>query len=225
MKKLAAAVIGAAGVVALAFGITGTFAAFSATEETPVLMEAGTLDLVLTDENDQLTEPIEFTDMQPSAAPSPGTYEESEHHYFLKLTNGGDVTAEASWRFQGSQEFENGCVAPEIAAGDTSCGHPGEGHGELGNQLRVNFSAAPEGMDDCGGTPGVVAPRQFVPTTDIGYQSIRPVVGGVVQPTLVLDPGATRCVKVDIYFLDLPENNIAQGDSSVFHLGFRLVQV
>lgn len=200
-KKLAAGGLAVLG--ALAFGIGGTYAAFSDTEQGPnTLVEAGKLDLRLSTENDALVEPISFQNLKPG----------DEHFYFVQLTNEGTVPGKAKWAFENSQELENGCGAPEIAAGDTSCD---PGPGELGSQLAVTFSQM--SGPDCAGTAQIEDPEGFSPAFSVGFIPIN---------GLVLEPGESKCVQVGVRFKHLDtdnRNNRAQSDSSIFGFRFQLV--
>ncbi|WP_219414365.1 hypothetical protein [Pseudonocardia nigra] len=220
-KKLLAGGLGLLGCAALGMGATGTYAGFVDTEQAPqVLVRAGTLDLRLTTADGAETEPVTFANLSPEAAPVAGTYRPSAHHYFIRLTNDGSLPGRAKWATSGVAERENACNAPERTAGDRSCGD-GDDQGELGDQLLVSFSLMPGA--DCAGEPGVVPPpRQYPATAERDYRDILP--GGAGDP-LVLAPGEARCVRVDVHFPLVPENNLAQGDSSTFRLGFRLEQI
>lgn len=215
--KLAAAAIACAGVVLLGAG--GTYAAFTDTEAAaPVLVRGGTLDLVLSTEHDQVTEPLTFSDVVPGPVPARGTYQPSAYFYFVKLTNDGSVAGVAKWATQGVAEYENGCNAPELESDDQSCGAGGD-QGELGDQLAVSFSLLPG--TECTGTPGVVPPEQYPATRTADFRPIKP---GGAGPDLLLAPGSSRCVRIDVHFPSTAQNNIAQTDSSVFQLRFRLDQ-
>lgn len=215
--KLAVAGTVCAGAALLGAG--GTYAAFTDTETTaPVLIEGGTLDLALGAGDGSDLEPVTFANMVPGGGPT-GTYAPSDDHYFVRLTNDGSLPGRARWATRGISERENGCNAPERAAGDTDCGN-GDRAGELGDQLRISFSLMPGA--DCTGTPGVVPPETFAPTGNRGFHDIRP--GGAGR-RLVLDPGTSRCVRVDVHFPSTSNNNLAQSDSSTFQLRFRLDQI
>ncbi|MGH3974868.1 MAG: TasA family protein [Pseudonocardiaceae bacterium] len=200
-KKLA--VGGLAVLGALAFGIAGTYAAFSDTEQGPnTLVQAGKLDLRLSNQNDALIEPISFKDLKPG----------DELFYFVQLTNDGTVPGKAKWAFENGQELENGCGAPEIAVGDTTCD---PGPGELGSQLAVTFSQM--SGPDCGGTPQAEDPEGFSPAFSVGFTPIN---------GLELAPDESKCVKVGVRFKHLDDNNRnnrAQSDSSSFGFRFQLV--
>lgn len=200
-KKNAAGGLAALGAVAL--GVGGTYAAFSSTEQGPeTSAQAGTLDLRLSTKDGASIEPILFENLQPG----------DERSYFVQLTNDGTIPGEAYWSFENNQEFENTCGPPERAAGDSSCGR-GAQQGELGDQLVVTFSLMPG--PGCDGTPQVVGPRSFHPSfSRLDFQELN---------GLVLDSNRSRCVRVDVEFEDLPENNKAQSDSSKFGFRFQLV--
>jgi len=215
--RLAVAGIVLAGVALLGAG--GTYAAFTDTEAaTPVLVQGGTLDLTLGTQAGADLAPVTFVNMVPGAAPTAGTYVPSQYYYYVRLTNDGTLPGRARWSSRGVSELENGCLVPERAAGDTTCGN-GERGGELGDQLKLSFSLMPGA--GCTGQPGVVPPETYPPTDNRGFRDIKP---GGAGPALVLAPGASRCVRVDVYFPSTPANNLAQSDSSTFQLSFRLDQ-
>lgn len=200
-KKLAAGGLAVLG--AFALGIGGTYATFSDTEQGPnTLVEAGKLDLRLSTENDALIEPILFENLKPG----------DERFYFVQLTNDGTVPGKAKWAFENNQELENGCGAPELAAGDTTCD---PGPGELGSQLAVTFSQM--SGPGCDGTLQAEDPEGFSPAFSVGFTPIN---------GLELSPGESKCVKVGVRFKHLDtnnRNNRAQSDSSIFGFRFQLV--
>lgn len=200
-KKLAAGGLAVLGV--LAFGIGGTYAAFSSTVQgPPAVAQAGTLNLALSTGQNAAIQPIAFQNLIPGA----------EKSYFIQLANTGTVAGNASWKFDNVQELENGCVFPENTAGDASCGL-GPNQGELGNQLAVTFSLMPG--PGCAGAPQAVGGLPSFPSsfTQTHFQPLNKV---------VLAPGASRCVRANVVFLNLPNNNLTQGDSSSFGFRFQL---
>lgn len=201
-RRHAAGALAVLGVVAVGFG--ATYAGFSSTEQEETTAGAATLDLRLSTENDAEIAPLTFGNLQPGDVRT----------YHVQLTNDGTIPGEAFWAFQNNnQERENGCLAPESAAGDTTCG---TNQGELGNQLAVTFSLLPG--PGCTGTPQVVGPPSFPSAfSQPNFQSL---------DGLVLGENDSRCVQVDIRFQELGDtNNRAQGDSSSFGFRFQLVQV
>ena len=201
-------------------GAGGTYAAFSDSEQAaPVLVEAGRLDLTLGTGSGTELQPVTFADMVPGPAPTADSYLPSARNYLVRLTNDGTLPGRAQWASRSVSERENDCLAPETAAGDTSCGR-GDRDGELGRQMLLTFSLLPHA--DCTGTPGVVPPESYRPTGDHDFDDIKP---GGAGPQLVLQPGESRCVRVDAYFPSTRSNNLAQGDSSTFQLSFRLDQL
>jgi predicted ribosomally synthesized peptide with SipW-like signal peptide len=214
--KLAAAGAAVAGLALLGAG--GTYAAYTDTETVPVLIEAGTLDLQLSTDEDAELEPLTLSNLVPQPVATNGGFIPSDRFYYVQLTNDGTVPARARWASRGLAELENGCGEPEITARDTSCGR-GNKAGELGAQLRLSFSLM--SGTDCGGAPGSVPPEYFPPGGDRGFADIKP---GGAGPRLVLQPGESRCVRIDVHFPSAPNNNLAQSDSTTFQLSFRLDQ-
>jgi predicted ribosomally synthesized peptide with SipW-like signal peptide len=215
-KKIAVA--GCAALLGLAvIGAGGTYAAYTDTETAePVLVEAGTLDLVLSGGDGRATAPVTFADMAPGPAVASGSYQPSPHHYFVQLTNDGSVPGTAQWATTSVSELDRGCNDAETDAGDGSCGN-GTFDGELGEQLLVSFSLLPG--PGCAGSP-VGAKPPYVPAFDRDFRSIVTGTGAA----LVLGPDETRCVRVDVHFPEGPDDNLAQSDSSTFRLSFRLDQ-
>lgn len=217
-KKIAVA--GSAALLGLALvGAGGTYAAYSDAETAaPVLIQAGTLDLRLSSKEGADLQPLTISDLTPQPVDTDGAYTPSERFYLVQLTNDGTVPARARWASRSVAEQENTCNGPERAAGDTSCGR-GNQAGELGDQLRLSFSLM--SGPGCGGSPGSVPPGYYPPTGRQGFSDIKP---GGAGPRLVLQPGESRCVRVDVHFPLSPDNNLAQSDSSTFQLSFRLDQ-
>jgi predicted ribosomally synthesized peptide with SipW-like signal peptide len=218
VRNKIALVAGCTALLGLALvGAGGTYAAFSDTEAAePVLVRAGTLDLVLTDGEGLATAPVTFADVVPAPAVTSGRHEPSPHHYFVRLTNDGSVPGAAQWSTTAVSELDRGCNRAETDAGDTTCG-AGPLEGELGEQLLVSFSllAGP----DCTGDPVGTRPP-YVPAVG---RDAGPIVTGDGS-ALVLGPDETRCVRVDVHFPEGPDDNLAQSDSSTFRLSFRLDQ-
>lgn len=209
-KRRTAGALAALG--ALGLGIGGTYAAISDTEQGPnTLVHAETLDLRLSTEEDASIEPILFEGIQPG----------DQRSYVVRLTNDGTISGSASWAFENIQEFENGCNPPELAAESPTC-ETDELAGELGDQLSVTISSLPAALPQagCTGTPSVLSPRNFPSSSSLltSSGSLR-----FRNLGLSLDPNESRCIRVDVLFEDLPENNMAQSDSSSFGFRFRLV--
>jgi predicted ribosomally synthesized peptide with SipW-like signal peptide len=211
-------VAGCAALLGLALvGAGSTYAAYTDTETAePVLVQAGTLDLVLSDGEGQATAPVTFADMVPGPPVASGTYRPSPHHYFVRLTNGGSVPGTAQWSTTSVSELDRGCNDAETEAGDGTCG-TGRLDGELGDQLLVSFSLLTG--PGCAGSP-VAARQPHVPASNREFRAVVARGGS----DLVLGPNETRCVRVDIHFPEGPDDNLAQSDSSTFRLSFRLDQ-
>ena len=110
------------------------------------------------------------------------------------------------------QDHEHGCLRPEIRAGDITCG-PGPDQGELSEQLEVTWR------------PGLVTPAGTCVLGDpvASGQRLRALAGARVALG-TFDAAERRCFGIEQHFLDLPENNLAQGDSSSFDLRVRVSQ-
>ncbi len=198
-------------------GAGSTYAAYTDTETAePVLVQAGTLDLVLSDGEGQATAPVTFADMVPGPPVASGTYQPSPHHYFVRLTNDGSVPGTVQWSTASESELDRGCNDAERDARDATCGD-GRYAGELGEQLFVSFSSL--SGSDCTGAPVGTAP----PYNPAFSRDFRDVFTGDGS-AFVLGPADTRCVRIDVHFPSGPRNNQAQSDSSTFRLSFRLDQ-
>ncbi|MGH3872148.1 MAG: TasA family protein [Pseudonocardiaceae bacterium] len=206
-KKLVAGGLAVLGV--LGIGLGGTYAFFSGTTNGPnTTAQSGTLQLNLSTASNGVIAPISYQNLIPG----------DSRFYYVQLTNSGTVAGTASWAFDNVKELENGCVAPELAAGDPTCGN-GLQEGELGEQLAVTFSLMPG--PGCTGTPQVVGPASF-PSS--GSRVFKSLAGVVLAPN-----GGSRCVRADVLFQNYPNlpsqpnNNVAQSDSSEFGFRFQLV--
>ncbi len=214
-KKITALAVAAIGVAMLGAG--STYAAYTDTETAePVLVRAGTLDLVLSDGEGQATAPVTFADMVPGPPLSLGGYQPSEHHYFVRLTNDGSLPGTVEWSTTSVSELDHGCNDAERDARDATCGD-GRNAGELGKQLFVSFSSL--NGPDCTGAP-VGTDSPYNPAFNRDYQPVFTGEGSA----FVLGASDTRCVRIDVHFPSGARNNLAQSDSSTFRLSFRLDQ-
>lgn len=192
------AVLGAA-----VLGLGATYAGYTDTDDSRIQAAGGTLDLTLGSRTGAVTEPILFDDLQPG----------DRRQHFVRLSNVGSVAGTVSYAFANVDNAENGCRPVEREAGD-SCAVAND-PGELGEQLRLRFFVL--GGAECAPTGGTrIGPDGYPADQDRD----RPTSLG-----LTLGPSApTRCVRVDIEFLDQDDNNTAQGDSVEFRFDFRLDQ-
>jgi hypothetical protein len=104
-------------------------------------------------------------------------------------------------------DYENGCNRPELQAGDTTCGDPGPGEGELSTQLEITWTVGSVSDDACV-LGDVVGPHG---------ERLRDVADTQVD---VGELPASRqlCFEFAMEFLGLPENNLAQTDSVTFDI-------
>lgn len=206
MKKIAIASAAMGGAALIAFGASGTFAAFSDTEN--LRGEAGAATVDLTVGNTVLPASNLALNMVPGA-------DTLYFPYFVKNT--GDLKGYLGAQFD-LTDYENSCSGDEFEAGDT-CGAAND-PGEFSRAATYDLYYTPGGTAaECTGT---VANR-------IEYFADRSIPAGAptsltVPAELPLTSGSGLCIVVGI---TLPENvsNRVQGDSAALDVELRLEQI
>jgi len=97
----------------------------------------------------------------------------------------------------GLSQSENGCLAPEVRAGDTTCADDG---GELAGQLVAEVGA---GIPGAGGS--CTDAGTFVPLSLVDPRS-----------QAVLSRSGAGCLAIRMTFQNTPDNNVAQSDGISF---------
>lgn len=103
-------------------------------------------------------------------------------------------------------DLENGCLHPEEAMGDTSCGDAA-GNGELSRQALMTLAVSDP-----------IAADAACPTSDTVVASDRLLLLADREIGVAKDVGGGQavCLKMTIGVPDLPENNLMMGDASRF---------
>ncbi len=202
MSKLRRIILGAFAIsLVLALAVGATVAALSDEEtSTGNTFTAGTLDLNL-DGGD--TNVVAFTlgNLNPGNQP--------KHKYVLK--NVGTVNGYLDVHDITVTDYENGCGEPETSAGDTDCGDPGEGEGELQDVLAMDLYWD----NDCNGWWSTGDEYIY----DGGY------VGGIASDydsNKSLPAGDSQCVVAIFNWWNTPDDNLAQSDSFTLDMTFEL---
>jgi hypothetical protein len=117
-----------------------------------------------------------------------------------------------SLMFTNLRDYEHGCTAPEVRAGDTTCG-PGPDQGELSEQLAVHLGG---GWTSASDDPAACTDLVDVATGDVWLRDVEDTALGTELPTI--DDGDTACVVLGLEFADRDDNNLAMGDETVFDL-------
>src|SRR3972149_10878931 len=134
MKRIILGIFAIALVAAVAVG--ATVAQFS-DSETSVgnTLGAGTIDLKVSDQDDPLVVHLTRTDLKP------GPVWSTQLGGQWVIRNAGTLAGTVAVKIVNLKDWENGCIEPEVNAGDVSCG-AGDDQGELGTGLinRVYWS-------------------------------------------------------------------------------------
>ena len=191
----------AIGVVA-AVAIGATIAYFSDTETSiGNTFTAGVLDLNVDGGNTNVVK-FNVANMRPGNQPK-GSY---------ILANVGSINGYLDLENISLTDNENGCVEPEIEAGDTTCGNPGAGDGELGSlvNLRLFVDRNGDGWISASDTVFYNGPAGSVPTH---FELDEPINAG----------SSTKIVALFDWWSSVNDNK-GQNDSMVLDMTFELSQ-
>jgi predicted ribosomally synthesized peptide with SipW-like signal peptide len=201
MKKILLSLLTVGLVSAAVFGATQ--AAFSDTEE--VLgntFTAGTLDLEVDGENPLASAKFSVSNMRPDNQPK-GTFH---------LNNIGSVNGLVDLRNIVVTGYENVCHEPELEAGDSDCGNPGQDKGELENVVNLRLFVD----EDCNGWIGTGdnvfyndKVSNLLSSYDLGEE---------------LTAGSDMCVTAIFDWWNTADDNLAQSDSMELDIDFVLEQ-
>lgn len=197
MKKIALAAAAMGGTALIAFGASGTFAAFSDTE-TIANQQAGADTFELAVDGGVVTAGAKEMSLSPGGSA----------RYAYKITNSSNLPGVLSATVN-VQDVENGRNDPEKAAGDTN-----DSTGEFSTFALVQASYD----DKCDGTPntalgGAVKVADVASTVSDKFKNWE------------FGAGTTHCVILDVTLPDDPKINQVQGDDMIFSLGLTLKQV
>ncbi len=201
MKKLLFSflVLGITSVLA----IGATTAYFSDTEVSAGnTFTAGTLDLKL-DDNEVNVRYI-YSNMIPSVTQPNITY---------RLRNDGSINGFLNIKNIIIKSSENGCLEPEVSAGDDDCGN-GSYEGELNQVLNLRL------MHDanCNGW-------YEQPVDTILFQGLANTIASQYLPNISIPAGQEICINVLINWWNTANDNLAQGDDMTLDMGFELNQL
>lgn len=183
--------------------ISATVAWFSDNEtSTGNNFTAGTLDLNVDGGN---TNVVKFTvlNMKPGNQPTSS----------WTLKNVGTLNGYLDLESISVTNNENSCIEPEINAGDTTCGNPGSGKGELQDVVNLRLYID---VDKVGGYSGGDIMIYNGPTGNIA--------GNYDQNYLIEAGSDVRLVAVFDWWEDTADDNKAQGDSMTVNMTFELGQ-
>lgn len=204
MKKIALAAAAMGGTALIAFGASGTFAAFSDTEQFETSAGAGTLDLVL-----------EKGAVQGAAKPLALNPGQATTQAFW-ISNAGNLAGKITAEAVVLENAENGCTEPEALV-DGTC-DAGKINGDFTKfaTAEVLMNAAAKNATDCAAaTTGTSIPGFPVRTID----------AWVAQPGEVgpMPANAKACIVVKIALPGTADNSV-QGDTAKFRVDFALQQ-
>lgn len=183
----------------------GTFAYFSDTEtSTGNTFTAGTLDLTVNDKNGENVQLFNVSNLRPGSQPK-GSY---------RINNIGSINGYLDIESISVESYENGCIEPEIQAGDTSCG-TGSDQGELDEQLNLRMFLDYNGDGWIStGEPVFFNGRVNTLPANFELNELVPAGGGVDFVAEIYDWWSGQDI----------DDNLAQSDSLVVNMTFELGQ-
>ena len=201
MRKILLSILTIALVVTATAGATR--AQYSDTEtSTGNTFTSGSLDLDVDGNNGTNTVKFTVTGMKPGSQPK-GTYH---------LNNVGSIPGYLDIENISVTSNENSCVDPESDAGDSSCGNPGAGEGEL--QDVVNLRLFED--NDCDGWIGA--------GETVFYNGMTGSVAGNYERNKQINAGGFTCVTAIFDWGSTADDNKAMGDDMTLNLTFELAQ-
>jgi predicted ribosomally synthesized peptide with SipW-like signal peptide len=198
MKKILAFLM-SLGLVALLVGIG--FAAFFSDTETSSsnTFSAGTLDLQVDGESPLASAKFDVSNFRPGAQ-SKGTFH---------LDNAGTIDGYLDLEGISVVNAENGCIEPELEAGDSSCGDPGDGKGELQDVVNLRLS-----VNGCDGSGGKVFYDGLVSGLPDHFDLNEPI-----------NSNSSLCITAQFDWCNnCSGDNLAQSDSMALEVSFELGQ-
>lgn len=203
MIKILKSVLVIVAVAALATGATGAYF-YDNERSVDNSFTSGTLDLKIDGGDVNVVMFNNITDLVPGGPDQVGT---------VTLKNAGSIDGYLDLGPITVSSQENGCLPPEIAKGDGTCGNPGIGQGELQNV--VNLSLFWDGNCDgiLNGSDSSLynGPAGSVPAS--------------IEVNKPLASGAQQCVSTRFSWPSGPDDNLAQGDTMGFGVNFNLAQI
>ncbi len=191
-------------VLAITAAVSGATVAYFSDVETSQnnTFTAGTLDLAVDAENPLVSAKFAVSDMMPGMKISE----------MYRLTNKGSLNGFLDIEAISITQAENGCNEPESAAGDITCGAPGNGEGELQDFIAVKLFLD-NGCDEVATSSDTVLYDGALTNMATEYLADASIVAG-----------ATQCVTMELTWNTTAQDNKAQGDSLEISMTFELGQ-
>ncbi len=200
MLRIIKSLVVIAAASALAVGATSAYFSDQVTS-TGNTFTAGTLTLNVDGQHSNVVK-FNVSNLRPGSQPK-GTY---------TVANVGTINGYLDIENVTVTSQENGCNDAETLAGDTSCGDPGVGEGELQDVLNVRLFVDRDG-DGWIGAGDTVFYNGKVKDLPGNFELDEPIAAGdSTAITAIFDWWST------------PDDNLAQGDSFVLDLTFELAQ-
>ena len=203
MKKIALASAAMGGAALLAFGASGTFAAFQDTEQATAFAGAGTLDLTV--KGGSVAPPVI------SMALNPG--QSTAHAYWL--TNAGSLAGVLDVTTAILENAENGCTVPEAVL-DKTCtlgASDGDFSGLATAQFLINKAVDEAACRVATTGAGIVG----LPARTLDEWAANP------ARLVRMNPGTSTCMVVQVT-LPAAVGNVVQGDTAKFRTDLTLTQ-
>jgi len=201
MRKIVASILTIGLVASLTVGATRAYLDDTETSANNTFT-AGTLDLVVDGENPLTSAKFSVTNMKPDSQPK-GTF---------NLLNDGTVNGFIDIEGVTVSNNENSCLEPETEAGDSTCGTPGLGEGELQNVVNVrlfnDFNC--DGWISAGDTTF--------------YNGLVNGLASNYELNTPLNAGQNTCVTAIFDWWSTPNDNKAMGDDMALDMTFELGQ-
>lgn len=189
-----------AAVSALAVGSTSAYFSDQVTSQGNTFA-AGTLVLNVDGQHSNVVK-FNVANLRPGSQPK-GTY---------AIANVGTINGYLDIENVTVTSQENACNAAEVLAGDTTCGNPGVGEGELQDVLNVRLFVDRDG-DGWIGASDTVFYNGKVKNLPPSFDLNEPVAAG-----------ANTAISAVFDWWSTPSDNLAQGDSFTLDLTFELAQ-
>ncbi|GHE07961.1 TasA family protein [Klenkia taihuensis] len=205
MKKIVLASAAMGGAALVAFGASGTFAAFSDQDSSDVSgAQAGTL--YLQRDGNVVSDEAVIENLAPG--------DTVDYQFYVE--NAGNLPGTVTATFRILSDLENGCVPAEQrnGANDTSCDDTQPGAGELVDQLTGSAIYGPATREECEDRD---VPSSFSPPTFAQFD-------GAVARDQAVPAGEGFCAVVTVTLPDRADNNLVQSDSVSFGIDYRLDQ-
>jgi len=208
VKKIVLASAAMGGAALVAFGASGTFAAFSDQTASDIATAGAGALFLSPDGTVQTTTASSATNLAPG--------DTTVYRFYVQ--NDGSLSGKLTNTFKLLTDLENGCTPAEQrgASIDGDC-TDAPGSGDLAEVATITASYGPvANRDAC--TDDAILANQYGPFSPA-------VLNNQSAPVVELAPGAGYCTVLRLTIPEAPSNNIVQTDSTSFQLAYRLDQV